>query len=249
MIDLRILLVDEDERCAGRLQACLESAPHLIVPVSNLEEAAEALLIQKFEVIMIGSGQPTEQLSTFVTRLRTLEAQQTAGPQIAVISCTSELAGLSSLDGCLPEDFDAAELSRLLAGVAKASVTSPADGAASDGRVIFDPERFAEQCANEADLMIEIIDLFAEECGREMPEMMQALESGEFDRLSRVAHTIKGSLGSLHASVAWRQAEELETASKAGDLSLCIDALEKLESHLGELNRHLAGFREVCSNR
>ncbi len=48
-----------------------------------------------------------------------------------------------------------------------------------------------------------------------------ALSAGDYDQLARVAHTIKGSLGSLHAAQARTHAQELEFAAKQGEGSAC----------------------------
>ncbi len=51
--------------------------------------------------------------------------------------------------------------------------------------------------------------------------MHEALAGGEYERLSRVAHTIKGSFGSLHAEPARLHAGELEVLANTGDGEAC----------------------------
>ena len=82
---------------------------------------------------------------------------------------------------------------------------------------------------------MEIIDLFLEERATQMEDMSEALELGDFPRLSRAAHTIKGSFGSLHAPRARLRANDLEMAAKNGDDQICCRLLPALEEDLDEL--------------
>jgi HPt (histidine-containing phosphotransfer) domain-containing protein len=60
-----------------------------------------------------------------------------------------------------------------------------------------------------------------------------------------VAHTIKGSLGSLHAARARSHAQELELAAKRRQEDVCWTSLAALESDLAELEQELLVLRQV----
>ena len=91
--------------------------------------------------------------------------------------------------------------------------------------------------------MVEIIDLFLDERKRQEPEMRDALLAKKFDQLSRAAHTIKGSLGSLHALRARAHAQTLELAAKDGDEDICWESLAALEADLVDLEPELRTLR------
>ena len=52
-----------------------------------------------------------------------------------------------------------------------------------------------------------------EEYGTQVGEMQDCLATGNFDSLAKVAHTLKGSLGTLHAHRARTRAQALEIAA------------------------------------
>jgi HPt (histidine-containing phosphotransfer) domain-containing protein len=58
----------------------------------------------------------------------------------------------------------------------------------------------------------------------------------------RTAHTIKGSLGTFAATVAFGAAEELESLAAAGKLTGVPSALDRLHRHLNELLPPLTAF-------
>ena len=70
-------------------------------------------------------------------------------------------------------------------------------------------------------------------------EMRQALADGDLIQLSRLAHTIKGSLGSLQAPAARAEAQLLELAALRNDREACGRLLPSFESKLNELEAAL----------
>ena len=94
------------------------------------------------------------------------------------------------------------------------------------------------------ELAVEIINLFLDECIGQVSEMQQALADGNLPLLSRVAHTIKGSLGSLHASRSRFCAQELELAAKHGEGESCGPLLDKLIGELAALRPELIQLRD-----
>jgi HPt (histidine-containing phosphotransfer) domain-containing protein len=114
---------------------------------------------------------------------------------------------------------------------------------------IFEPEEFCAQIANDCDLIVEIIDVFLVEQRQQMTEMRQALASGDYERLARVAHTMKGSLGSLHAPRARSALQELELAAKQQLEQECTSALVVVEHNLQSLEAPLLALRESASQR
>lgn len=108
----------------------------------------------------------------------------------------------------------------------------------------LDVEKFQEQVGHDPDLLVEIIDLFLLESAGQVHEMHEALGCGEYKKLSRVAHTIKGSVGSLYAETARLQAHELESIAESGDEAACRRSLAALEEALAMLQPQLLALRE-----
>jgi HPt (histidine-containing phosphotransfer) domain-containing protein len=104
-------------------------------------------------------------------------------------------------------------------------------------------EELQEQVAYDNDLLVELIDLYIGERAKQSTEMKSALARGQWERLSRVVHTIKGSLGSLHAEAAHATAQALEMAARDEDAVLCADFLSLFETQLDTLEELLLALR------
>lgn len=241
MSGLRILLVERDGQQTARLTSALERASHLPVPVPTCEEAAEALLIQKFDVVLVGAGHSAGALTDLVAKLRQLEANGRGDSRASVLSYAAEAACPSAMDGILPFDFDAVQLAAKLNTRSAESSASQAEDIA-----VFNPEDFAEQCAGETSLMIEIIDIFEGERNEQLGQMGEALGARDFDRLSRLAHTMKGSVGALHAQRARQSCQALELAAREQNEDICKTQLAALDDNLTALAEPLAAFRAAC---
>ncbi|MBV8866346.1 MAG: Hpt domain-containing protein [Acidobacteriaceae bacterium] len=244
---LRILLVEWDERRGDQLLSVLTAAGHCAVRVPDLDEATEALATERFDSVLLGSGQSVQSSADFVSKLRNIEAGQRSGSRATVLGCSPLLQQSLFLDGSLPDEFDTECLGETLS---RSSAAIPGTAAPSESGgcryPVFERDQFEEQCANETGFMIEIIDLFSAEQDRELPEMAQALAEADFERLSRLAHTLKGSLAALHASLAWHRAQSIERASRDQNRVLCAELLHAFGRDLAELNELLSGFRQAC---
>jgi HPt (histidine-containing phosphotransfer) domain-containing protein len=253
---LRILLVDTDADRLERVATPLEEAEHTVLPVTSLEEAEEALFVRKIDVAIFGSPFDEVEAEIFVERLRGIENTQKNAPRTPVLAVSEGLPvfpgwtieGESVIDGRLHADFNSEILCAAIAavnGVGPAAANSDKlPEAEGKGLPLFEPEKFRQQVAYDSELTVEIIQLFLEEQSVEVPEMREALEQGEFDRLSDVAHTIKGSLSSLHATLARHHAQALESAAKNRDRAVCRTSLQALADDLDALEPLLLKLRD-----
>lgn len=245
MNTLRVLVVDSNPAQSERITSMLREAHHTVLRTNGLEEALEALFAQKFDAVLLGSPLRVEELVEFTAVLRRLEESEHRTVRTPVLSLWQE----TRVDGYLPERFEAATLSdavgRLSAAIAQAS---EATKAAKGGLPVFEPEEFQAQVCHDAELLIEIIDLFLTESADQVAEMREALTAGEYERLYRTAHTIKGSLSSLHAAMAKSRAQELETAAKEHEEQVCRFSLAALEQDLQILTPQLLSLRESAGS-
>ena len=233
MSEQHILVIEAEEQRATRIVAVAQGAQHAAIAVPNCAEAAEALLLQQFDAVLLGSGQAVSEIGELAGYVRG-EANGTL-----LLSYTGENAGVA--DAVLPPGFDAAQLDYALR-----NATSPASQAQIPEPAVFDPEKFAEQCAQDTSLMVEIIGLFETEQEEQMAAMTEALAAGDFDRLSKVAHTLKGSVGALHALAARQSCQAIELAAKNGDRAQCELCLGRLQQNLADLAGPLSRCKLAC---
>lgn len=248
MSSLHFLLVHSDPSQSDRIASMLASVNHTVLQTTRLEEAGDALFVERFDAVLLGS--PVPGLAEFAAKLREVEQRQRSFARIPLLSFVAPSSS-PECDGYLEEPLDLAALSDSVARLAH-SVGRPAEQqeiAETNGYPVLEPAEFEEQVCYDRDLMIEIIDLFLEERQHQVVEMRTSLAAGDYAMLSRMAHTIKGSLGSLHAVRARCRAQELELAAKAQDGGSCRDSFAALERDLAELEPELLALRALSATR
>jgi HPt (histidine-containing phosphotransfer) domain-containing protein len=257
MNSLRFLLVHRDPEQSEEIALRLAEANHTMVATTGLDEAADALTVERFDAVLMESvfrrpGLYKYGLQEFSALLRDMEQAQRAGNRVPLIALDDGTlaTGETCIDAVIPPPIDANALTQTVTQLARALArTSDASGCgSSNGSLeVLDPEKFKEQVGFDTGLMVEIIDLFLDERQREEPEMRSALESGNLELLSRLAHTIKGSLGSIHAKRARLHAQDLELAAKDRDDNGCWQSLAALEADLAELELRLIDLRRSAA--
>ena len=236
MSNERILVVEAEEPQAIRILSILERAEHSASAVANCAEAAEALLLQRFDAVLIGSGQAGTEVAELAGCVRS------SGYSAPLLAYT-ESVGVP-VDGTLPLNFDAGQFEAALRNACQ-----PSQEEQGSQLRVFEPDQFAEQCADDTSLMVEIIDLFEGERPEQMAAMSEALGAGDFDRLAKVAHTLKGSVGALHAPAARQSCQAIELAAKDRDAELCEAELQRLTRALEDLAEPLSRFKDSCHQR
>lgn len=256
MSALRVLLIGSETAESEHICSVLEQADHAVLPVPNFEEASEALLIQKFDAVLITPPFSAGTVQDFTAQLRQAEKDRRNGARTLVLSLATDgtelTAGASgSVDAYLPERFEPVAFAQTVENLANAitqSTEQPVGAASAPELPVFNVAEFQAQVAYDRELMVEIIDLFLEEREQDLTDMTESLASGDLDKLMRAAHTIKGSLGSLHASLARYRSQELETAARSGNQQACISLLGALEDDLKELEPQLLSLRSSAKS-
>lgn len=254
MNTLRVLVVDRNQEQAERLAGVLANANHHALPAAGLEEASEALFVQKFDAVLLGSALPSEGVAEFTAKLRGLECAQRAAGRTPILSVATEIPNGAEwwpsgaeVDGYLAPSFQPTSLYEAVRSLAAVSAISMQEGGSADSEwQVLDAEGFREQMGFDQALLVEIVDLFLTEAPQQVIEMREASAADELERVGRVAHTIKGSFGTLHAEVARAHAEALEIAAKQRDVVRCRELLSRMEYDLEVLEPLLLAMRNAC---
>ena len=250
---LRFLVIHRDPEHADRICFQLAGANHTVLAAPNLAEGAEALLIQRFDAALLDATWPPAEVAEFTAILRQVEQNQGL-KRIPVVSVWPQGAPFTpseteslAWDTRLEEPLDPVALTEAVTHLAQAvgrpGKSGPETSPANEHPVL-EPEEFEEQVGGDHELMVEIINLFLEESTHQRAEMRRSLASGNYVQLSRLAHTIKGSLASLRATRARWRAQELEFAAGDQNGSLCHESLSALEQDLTALEPELLFLRQ-----
>lgn len=243
-------------RSIAAISSKLVAAGHSVTQTQDFGEATEALLVQHFDAVLIPTALPPSEVSEFAAAIRQFESQ--AGGTHTPLLSVSEVPGsdsavdpipfsnISGIDGVVPASIDPDSLTLAIARLASAvSAANPAAAAValSPELPVVDIEELKAQVAYDAELLVELIDLYLSEREKQSAEMQAALSAGDYAALARVAHTIKGSLGSLHASASRATSQSLELAARERDQATCRDFLLTLEEQLDALETELLALK------
>ena len=246
MNSLRLLLVDGGSAKSDAISTTLASANHIVLPTTGLDEAGEALFVEQFDAVLLASHFPANTLADFTAKLRRVEQGQRTATRIPVLALQSVSTAESSCDGYVHEPIDPVGLTQAVRSLA-AALGKPMEmkvASEVDNLPILEPEKFEEQVGGDDELMVEIIDLFLEERKGQVVGMDDCIANQDWVSLSKIAHTIKGSLASLHATRSRARAQELETASKNGDAEVSVRAHRQLIRDLEILEPVLLELRD-----
>jgi len=96
---------------------------------------------------------------------------------------------------------------------------------------------------NDEELLEEIFRVFLSEVPERRSNILAALAAGDLDRLSRLAHSLKGVSGTMYAETLRQAAYDVEKAAKERDgaqaAALAADLLDGLQQLAEELKRFL----------
>jgi len=80
----------------------------------------------------------------------------------------------------------------------------------------------------DADILFKLAPMMVESTNTSVTDLREALAAGDWNRLQREAHSLKGSLGLFHAPTVVGTAKRLEEAAKVRDSALAKEVLETL---------------------
>jgi len=107
----------------------------------------------------------------------------------------------------------------------------------------FDRAAALERCGDDAELLRELVDMFLTAIPGWMQELEAAVRSGNADEVKRIAHTVKGAVGTFAASPAWEAALQMEIIGKEGRLGEAGPAWEQMKAVIGRLTAALSAFQ------
>lgn len=230
MSSSRLLLVEKDPARAERIFSPLQADGFVPFPARSLAEAKEALVVQQFDVILISTtGDAESVLAALADQAKRLSPR----PLVLVYGEGEK----GPADGVIPSSVSEASLGREIKRLTGSAATDHEAIAAQLS--MFDLLAFRQQMGDDPDLMTEVIKIFFDESADQLKSLNDAISNSQFAQASRVAHSLKGSLGSLHAERARHWAQALEAAAVSADADRCRQCLCALQSSISALEPRL----------
>jgi len=109
---------------------------------------------------------------------------------------------------------------------------------------LFDELRFVQSLAGDMELAAELVNAFLEDSPERSESLAAALDRGDADQASKLAHSLKGMCGVVRSTVNAGLALAMEEAARDGDLDktrrLYADFAQSLDAARLAMRRFLA---------
>jgi PAS domain S-box-containing protein len=252
---LRVLLAEDavvNQRLAVRI---LEKAGHSVRVAGNGWQVLQALERERFDLVLMDVQMP--ELGGFETTEKIRAAERGTGRHVPIIALTAhamkgdrERCLAAGMDAYVAKPIRARELFEAMEQVLRAHPPAVRSRllhdlpAAEEGTMVADFDRAAalERCGDDAQLLHELIDMFLTEIRVWMFDLGKAVEAGDAASVKRLAHTIKGAVGTFGAQPAYDAALALETMGKEGNLAGVSAAWARMQEVTARLNAALEKF-------
>jgi signal transduction histidine kinase/DNA-binding response OmpR family regulator len=244
---LRVLLA-EDNPVNQRLSVLLlEREGHAVTVVGNGREALAALERGGFDLALVDVQMPELDGLEATRALRRRE--EGTGRRLPVLALTAyalqgdrERCLAAGMDGYLAKPIREEELRRALRGLCPEPV-EPAAGEA--GCPVLDRAELAARIGDDPETLREIVGLFLGEWPRALAGVRDAVARRDAVALTKVAHDLKGMVGTMAAGEAFATARQLEAAARAGDLAGAAGLVGELEARGERLLAELTALAGV----
>jgi two-component system, sensor histidine kinase and response regulator len=236
---LRLLLAEDNlvnQKLAVRL---LEKQGHTIVVAANGQEAVQAVLKQPFDLVLMDVQMP--EMDGFEATAAIRQTERGTGRHLPILAMTAyamkgdrERCLESGMDGYVSKPIQPRELSEMIDKLVASSGSFEKNETPANPPVL-DRDEIQARVGGDTKLLGELIDLFFADCPRMWQSICDALSLGDAIKLSRAAHTLKGSIGVFGAHTAREAAERVEQLAREGDLAQAAEAIAQLEAELERL--------------
>ena len=252
------LLVAEDNPVNQQLAVrLLQGAGHKVTLANNGAEAVCLYMDENFDLVLMDVQMP--EIDGFEATRRIRELEQKTGKHIPIIAMTAH-AMKGDRGRCLDagmDDYIAKPLRKTdLLALVDASLSTPGEPPAAEPSPVEAPDKVEAQSSGEVldkalaletiggdeQLFSELCETFLEQSPKLMQSIRDAVQSGSSPEISRLAHTIKGSVSIFAAKTVVDAALQLEQVGQANDLAHAHEVLQNLTRELARLEPRLADF-------
>ena len=247
---LQILLAEDNAVNQKLVVRMLERRGHKIHVAVNGVEAITSLEQGDFDLVLMDVQMPVMDGLEATAAIR--QNEKSTGKHIPIIAMTAH-AMKGDKERCLESGMDyyvpkPVQLADLLAVIREAvpDVDEVGPEAAIEAVQVdadVDEKELLARVDGDRELLNELIDILFEDLAIRLPEILEAIESGDSDRLCRTAHSLKGAISNFGAKRCVASAYRLETIGHNGELSEAREAFGDLEREINAIKPLLAALR------
>jgi len=250
---LRVLLADDNsvnQRLAARL---LEREGHTVVIAASGQEALDQLHQSRFDLVLMDVQMPDLDGVQATRRIR--EMERGTGSRVPIVAMTAQ-AGASDRRRCLEAGMDGyvtkpvyvPELISILESVVTGGIPMnlelPAETTSVETQLGQLDEAVAlSRVGGDEELLREVAELFLADYPHTLEEIRKAVAAGDASTLEHSAHSLKGSVSTFGAPLAFQAALALEQQGRSGTLADSRAGLQQLEKALAILRPELEALQ------
>jgi signal transduction histidine kinase/CheY-like chemotaxis protein/HPt (histidine-containing phosphotransfer) domain-containing protein len=247
-----VLLADDSPTNRMLAMRLLESRGHGVTPVEDGGAAVTAFDTGAYDVVLMDVQMPV--MDGFEATAAIREREAATGGHIPIVALTAHAMDGdrqrcldAGMDAYVSKPFRSSELFATIEQLVSSDGLRPPlymidEDDYDEAGPAVDRRQLLESVGGMPEVLREIVGLVIEEVPSVAAEIPPAIEIGDYEVVSRRAHRIKGSVGSIAAKRAHAAAAELEQAALGGDaaaIALCWDALHRelkfMQSELDDL--------------
>jgi PAS domain S-box-containing protein len=228
----RVLLAEDspvNQKLAVRL---LEKKGHSVMVANNGAEVLRFLQKHSFDLVLMDIQMP--EMGGFETTAEIRKREQETGHHLPIIALTAhamrgdrEKCLEGGMDGYVAKPIQAVELFETMRQVLdKHQPLLPSEKT-------LDPEDFdlptaLDRVGGDHQLLRELAEMFLSEVPGWISGLELALSNGQAEKIQRLAHTIKGAVGTFNSGRAYQAAQRLESAGREGNVTSAGPLYEEL---------------------
>jgi CheY-like chemotaxis protein len=250
------VLVAEDNPVNQRLVShLLGRRGYRVHMVGNGQDAVTAVAAEKFDVVLLDVQMPV--MGGFDAARLIRAGEETSGAHVPLIALTAHAMAedrskclAAGMDDFLTKPIKSVELfatiERLTGNGTRADAAAQGSAAPAASTCNVDLAALRAEIGDD-ELVASLCSLFLEDAPKLVGDLDAALTDGALDKIYRIAHRLKGSVGIFHAPQAVAHLDALEAAAQAGDglrVRAECDAVRRMLSalfvQLGDAQRKVA---------
>lgn len=243
---LRILLAEDNPVNQRVAQLVMKKLGYDITIVSNGREAVDILSNQDFDVVFM-DVQMNEMDGFEATRIIRDPSSSVRNHSIPVIAMTAhamkgdrELCLNAGMDDYIVKPIDVDALKTVLWNIERSEETKKILSRPESALPSFIPDRLLKITGNDRAVAEDFARSFLVELERQIHELRDWIQNGNWNQAAKTAHTLKGSAGELGAVRLHELANQLENVPLMSFEEVSKDLLPRFEKEYQELVASIA---------
>ena len=241
---LRILLAEDNPANQYFALRLLQKRGHEVVLACNGREALDAIEKHHFDLVLMDVQMP--EMDGFEATAAIREKERATGTHLPIVAMTAHaMAGdrekclAAGMDNYVSKPIRNKDLFEAIKAFYPAQESSGTeDGGNNAEPGVLDKSGLLARIEGDEELLRTLVDTFLEISPESMDKIREAIAGGDPRTVERATHYLKGSLGTLSASNAFRTATDLEEVARSGNLTSAPEVYRTLE-------QDVALFREA----